>query len=800
MTDRVKRLTERVKTEKTPICTKKFAIASEILKKNRDESPFNKRALVLEAFLKEMPVFILEDQLIVGDGASLPYGVELCYEYGMWTAEELESMHTDCASWCWLPDESYEFCKNYIADPDKVISRSLPSRNAEYIWKYEELAAVQTSGLYGWPSREKGVRQSLYGTSSLGLWPNVSLAIPLYERILGKGARWVIDFCRERIASERYDEPDSLERVDFWEGVIRIYEAWIGYAHRYSALAEETAAKEADPRRKKELIEISEICRRVPEYPARTFREAVQAFWFTWIMMETPTDAAGRFDQYMYPYYKADLEAGRITYDEALELLELLKVKSQACRTVRGTMMRDASSGGANWFNYTIGGTDRDGNDATNDLTYMLIEASRETMLPNHTLSLRVHEKTPEKLLQKAIELVRTGIGMPAFLGEKEYIEFFVRHGATVEEARDFAISGCLDGNLPGKTRISGGSFIGNMQILDMYLHRGVSWFSGKRAGIDCGDVRECATWEEFMEGFRKEHRYLTAASGTINNIGVLVNRRYNQDPFFSSLMEDCLEQGNDLCGRQRKPYDNLIMTSMCGAINLADALTAIRWWIYDKKKYSMDQLLTALDNDWNGFDEMRRDFLAAPKYGCNDDYADRTAAEYYKLYAEDVEANRHCYGNHIVAGISISMHQMEGKRTPASPEGRKAREILADGSTSPEPGCDNGGPLGVFASAMKIDQAAYNATLLNLKFHPSALRSEEDIRKLAIATKTYLTNGGKHVQYNVVDRETLLAAQAEPDKYRNLIVRVAGYSAYFTQLSRLVQDEVIMRSTFENM
>jgi formate C-acetyltransferase len=250
-----------------------------------------------------------------------------------------------------------------------------------------------------------------------------------------------------------------------------VYEAWVGFANRYAKLAEKMSQEETDKTRAKELEVIARICRRVPEYPARTFKEAIQAFWFTWIMMGSPTNSAGRFDQYMYPFYREDLENGRITPEEALELLENMKVKTQAFRSVRGSQSRAASSGGANWFNFTIGGVDKDGNDATNDLTYMMIEASRETMLPNHTISLRVHEGTPDLLMKKALELVKTGIGMPAFVSDPEYIKFFVNHGVTLEDARNYALSGCLDGNIPGKTRIVGCSFIGNMQLFDIFLH-----------------------------------------------------------------------------------------------------------------------------------------------------------------------------------------------------------------------------------------------------------------------------------------------------------------------------------------
>lgn len=799
MTDRIQRMLHAVKSTSAPVCTRKFELASEVFKKNRDATPWFKRVLPLVEFLDKMPVLIDDDTLIVGEAASKPFGIELCYEQGMWTAEQLDEMEGENASWCHVPADDLEFCRRYIADPDKVVSESLPSRQAHYIFSNPVLGELQLSGIGGWRDRESAVKGSVYGVSSMGNFPNLSLAIPMYERVLNEGARSIIDTCKDALSHVNYAEADALDKIDFWEGIIMVYEAWVRYANRYADGAEELAAT-ASPARAKELREIAAICRRVPEHPARTFREALQAFWFTWFMMGSPTDAGGRFDQFMYPFYKADLEAGRITPDEALELLENLKIKTQACHTVRGSQVRDASSGGANWFNFTIGGVDRDGNDATNDLTYMMIEATRETMLPNHTLSVRVHEGTPDLLMKKALELVKTGIGMPAFVSDREYINFFTEHGVSVEDARNYALSGCLDGNIPGKTRIAGGGFIGNTQILDIFLHNGFSRFGSRQVAHDLRDVRSYESFEAFMEGFYAFHKYIIARFADLCNIGVNVNRRYNKDPFYSGLMEGCLEKGKDCTDFKIGGYDNLQMVSMVGAINTCDALAAIRKLVFDEKKYSMDQLLTALDADWEGYEEMRQDFKNAPKYGNDDDYVDSIVVDYYNHFADDFEACDHPFGKFIVAGISITFHQMECKKTYASADGRKFMEILSDGSVSPEHGCDYNGPLAVLTSAMKVDQSRYNATLMNLKFHPTALKTEEDLMKLASMTKTYLTNGGKHVQFNVVDRETLLKAQEHPEDYRDLIVRVAGYSAYFTTLTKMVQDEVIERTGFEEV
>ncbi len=799
MTERIRKMIEEIKNVKAPICTKKFELASEVLKKNRDATPWMKRVLPLVEWMNKLPIFIPEGHLLVGEGASKPYGIELSHEYGMWSEEELEEMYAECNAWCFLEKEDYEFCKRYIADENKVITQSLPGRAADYIFEDERLAAIQTT-VFGWKDKESGVKQSLFGNSSMGNFPNIMLVVPLYERIIQEGAQKIIDICKEKLKKISYADSEYLEKVDFWKGIILTYEAWIHFANRYAQLAEDMSQKEKDKERANELAIIADICRRVPQYPARTFREALQAFWFTWIMMGCPTNSAGRFDQYMYPYYKADMEEGRITKEEALELLENMKVKTQYFRSVRGSQTRAASSGGANWFNFTIGGVDQNGEDATNDLTYLMLEASRETMLPNHTLSLRVHEKTPEELMKKALELIKTGIGMPTLVSDKEYIKFFINHGMSIEDARNYALSGCLDGNIPGKTRIVGGGFINNMHLFDIFLHNGFSRSAGKMAGIKTGNPSDFATFEEFKEAFYRQHRYLIERIGDISNITGNVNRKFNQDPFLSGIMEGCIEDGKELTNRKYEPFDNFTMFSTCGAINVCDAMAAIKLLVYDEKKYTMQDVMQAIDHNWEGYEDMHKDFIKAPKYGNNIDYVDDIVTEYYDRYIEDIERCPTPYGHMIGAGISITMHQLEGKRTPASADGRYDAEILADGSTSPSHGCDIHGPLAVFSSAMKIHQDKYNATLLNMKFHPTALKSDSDLMKLASAVKVYLTHGGKQVQFNVVDGAVLREAQKHPEDYKDLIVRVAGYSAYFTNLSKMIQDEVIQRTGYQNV
>ncbi|MBO6011635.1 MAG: hypothetical protein J6P71_07550, partial [Oscillospiraceae bacterium] len=323
----------------------------------------------------------------------------------------------------------------------------------ERLWPFMKSGVV----LPPWKDK-KGGSGGGYAMSGCGLGPGLSLVCVDFAQILSRGARSIIDEAKQCLEDLRYDAPDSIEKRNFWEGVVMVFEAWIRFAHRYAGLCAELAAKESDPARAAELREMERICRKVPEFPAETFREALQSFWFTFLMVcPSPTSTAGRFDQYMYPYYKSDIDAGRITDAEVLELLELLRVKVMKLNRVSGKANRTKNAGMAKWYNWTIGGVKADGTDATNELTYLLLDAAKETHLPHHTLTLRVHEKTPDALMVRALECVRSGLGMPAFIGDKSYINFFTARSEVnrvpLEQARDYCATGCVDGNVQGETR-----------------------------------------------------------------------------------------------------------------------------------------------------------------------------------------------------------------------------------------------------------------------------------------------------------------------------------------------------------
>ncbi len=646
-----------------------------------------------------------------------------------------------------------------------------------------------------WKDR-KGGSGGGFAMSGYGLGPGFFLVCVDYARILREGAQSVIDEAKQCIRNLRYTSGDAIKKRTYWEAVILVFEAWIRFANRYADLAEKTAAVEADAVRAAELREMARICRKVPQRPAESFREALQSFWFTFLMaLPSPTASAGRFDQYMYPYYRRDFDAGIITRGEVLELLEIMRCKVMKINRVSGKANRQKNAGMAKWYNWTIGGMKEDGSDATNELSYLLLESAKETLLPHFTITLRVHETTPPELMKKALEVVRTGIGMPAFVGDGSYIRFFTRNGMALRDARDYCMTGCVDGNVPARSRTQVVTFFIIPQAFDIFMHNGFCRYTQETVGIPTGDVTRMETFDEFYAAFVRQFKYLLSTAAERNNVELIIQRELFPDPFRSALMENGVCDGRDLLDRQFA-IENCSCLGAVGGVNAGDSLSAVKELVYDREKYTMAELLTALDADWVGYEAMREDFIKAPKYGNDLEAPDRFVAQIYRLFAEACAENTTAYGGHVTPNaISISAHQPGGACTGATPDGRKGGEILADASLSPDHGKDVCGPTAVFRSAMKVDQDAYQGTLMNMKLHPTAIRSDSDLMKLGSMIQTYLTHGGKHVQFNVVGRETLEDAKIHPEEHGELVVRVAGYSAYFTRLPVSIQDEIINRS-----
>ena len=403
MNERVKRMKDRLKVAKYPLCIEKFRIAAQTLKETEGEPYIIRRAKIFSNVLENISIFIEEDEPFVGAGASKPFGMEIDYEYGTWTQDEIDSLKTEQYSITPEDDVELQQLNKNFGDKNLIMAVGEVYFDSERLWPFMKSGLI----LPPWKGKREGSGGG-YAQSGLGLGPGFFLIGLDYKRMLNDGSLKIIAEAEEELKNIKYLKSDSLEKVYFLKSVILVHKAFIKFANRYADLAQQTAEKESNPARKKELLRIADTCRWVPANPARNFFEALQTFWFTFLMASpSPTTAAGRFDQYMYPFYKKDKAEGKITDEEVLELLECLRIKDIKMNRISGKANRKKNSGMAKWHNWTIGGVDANGNDATNELTYLLLEAAKDTQIPHHTLTLRVHDKTPEALMIKALEVVR---------------------------------------------------------------------------------------------------------------------------------------------------------------------------------------------------------------------------------------------------------------------------------------------------------------------------------------------------------------------------------------------------------
>ena len=794
MNQRVKKLKEGLRVEKYPMCVEKARLVMESYRQTEGEVAILRRAKATAHYLDNKTIFIEDGELIVGNVASKPMGLEAGSLGPTWPKEDLEQLRREGLEL----SQKDEALLRSMDDYWRGKGRTPEERQGQFyddgrLWPFIQSGIL----LPPWKRKDEGRGFGVAGVG-WGLGLGQSLIIVDYAKVLNEGLSKIIEEAEEELRNLRYISTDSIKKADFLKSVIIINEAVVRLANRFADQAAEMAAKEKDAKRKKELERIAETCHWVPANPARTFYEALQSFWFIWMMIAQGTAPGGRFDQYMYPFYKKDKEEGRITDDDVLELLECLRIKVMQYNFIGGgSLQRQKWSGLARWHNWVIGGVTADGEDATNELSYLILEAAKDCQTTHHTITVRVREGTPEALMLKALEVVRTGIGMPAFIGDKSYIEYLVNQGVPLEDARDYALAGCLDVNIAGKSRINAfGMFIVPL-VFEITMNNGVEPRTGRQLGPKTGDFESFKTFDGFMNAFKEQLAYFMSMAAEEHNILLRAQTELFPDAFHSALMVDAIKEGKDVLDRIL-PFENGSALNPVGMVNVADSLAAIKKLVFEEKKATKKELKAALAANWQGdrYEEIRKMCLAAPKYGNGDYYVDSIARELYQFWADTAVTFPTAWGGTTKpTAISVTAHAPGGALTGATPDGRYAGETLADGSMSAAQGKDTHGPTAVIRSALTINQVPFQATLLNMKFHPSALQTTEDMRKLSDLIKTYFSFGGKHIQFNVVSKETLLDAQKHPENYRDLIVRVAGYSAYFVDLGKLVQDEIIART-----
>jgi pyruvate formate-lyase/glycerol dehydratase family glycyl radical enzyme len=795
----MEKLSAKIRRGGFPLCIEKARLITESFKQTEGEPAMIRHARAYSHMLENMPVLIDNDELFVGEGASKPWGAEIDPFLGIWKEVDIRSAAKDGI--ISIKDIDWPVLRELGKYWETKCSEYMQSKLFdERIFKYLQLGITLP------PMKQKDEFRGAYAGSGLCLSFNFTDCYTDHARWLN-GLNPIINEAEEELLNIRFFTRDDVEKKLFLEASIMVLKSIIRLAGRYADAAGILAENEKEPVRKAQLKRIAETCRRVPANSPNSFYQAMQSLWFNQILFTpTSTHNLGRFDQYMYPFLKKDLIEGRISNEEILALLCELRIKCMKPENIKlSRAKRSQHEGFAKWRNMTIGGVTADGKEASNELTYLILEAANQLRTPHHTITLRVHEGTPEDLLVKALEVVKTGIGMPALALDKSFISYLTSGGISIKNARNYHLAGCVDPAIPGKASFLAGSFFVVPKVLEIFLNDGIDPRTGLEAGPFKPSTNNYKTFTEFYDAFKlflvyftelwHEHSFLTLGfSGDVQSYYDAV------EILETVLVHDGIRIGKPLSKRKAEPpYDFRAVMIPVGVINVVDSLAAIKLLIYDEKKITMNQLKQALDANWEGCENIRKMCLQAPKYGNDFDYVDLIARELYKFIIDE-EAKYHTPARPIggkirgIGGASISSMFAGGTIIGATPDGRLAGTTLSDGTVSPAQGRDRRGPTAMLRSTAKIDQSLCSSMLLNVKLHPSSLTTRDDLKKLGSLIKTYADMGGKWIQFNVVRNEDLLDAQKSPENYRNLIVRVAGYSAYFVDLSKGVQDDIIRR------
>ncbi len=596
------------------------------------------------------------------------------------------------------------------------------------------------------------------------------------------------------------NDPEAYMKIEQLRAMDICADALIMYARRYAEKAHELLNEEKDEMRKNELKRIAEICDHVPAHPPRSFWEAIQSYWFVHIAVISELNtwdafSPGRLDQHLYPFYQRDVEKGILTGDQARELLQCfwIKFNNQPAPPKVGVTAQE--SGTYNDFALiSLGGQKQDGSNGVNELSYLMLDVLEELRLVQPHCCIQLSQKNPDQLLRRAIEINRTGFGQPSIFNFDAVVQELIRQGKSIEDARNGGTSGCVETGCFGKENYNLTGYFNLPKILEITLNNGMDPRTGKRIGPETGDPMQFASFDLLFEAFEKQLNHFIDIKVQGNNIIERIYALHMPAPFLSLLIDDCITRGKDY--HDGGPRYNTSYIQGVGLGTITDSLSSIRYFVFDEQQLSMAELLTALQEDFKGYEKVRRLLIThAPKYGNDNDYADDVMKMIFEAYFKAVDGRKNTRGGtYRINLLPTTVHVYFGSVIGATPDGRSSGEPLSEG-VSPVQGADRNGPTAVIRSVAKLDHLRTGGTLLNQKFTPQILEGEKGISNLAHLVRSYFKLNGHHIQFNVVDAETLRAAQAKPDLYRNLIVRVAGYSDYFCNLNKPLQDEIIART-----
>ena len=791
LTKRMKEFREEVLDEKPYIDAERAILATEAYKENLNQPRVMVRAKMLEKILNHMSIYIEDKSLLAGNQATKNRNAPIFPEYTMeFVLNELDQFEKRDGDVFYITEKTKEQLRDIAPFWQ---NNNLRARGEALL--PEEVSVFMETGVFG-----------MEGKLNAG---DAHLAVN-YERILKDGLRGYEKRVKEYKASLDLTDPESIDKYCFYNAVLIVLEAVRNFANRYSVLAKDLAEKELNQERKIELLEISRICSKVPYEPAETFREAVQSVWFIQLILQIESNghslSYGRFDQYMYPYYDRDIKNGNITEAEALELLTCLWIKTLTINKVRSQAHTLSSAGSPMYQNVTIAGQTTDKKDAVNDLSFLVLKSVAQTRLTQPNLTVRYHKNINKHFLDECVEVMRLGFGMPALNNDEIIIPSFMDWGVKEEDAYNYSAIGCVETAVPGKWgyRCTGMSYINFPRMLLCTMNNGIDLTSHKRFTKGYGYFTEMESYEELLKAWDKTVREITRYSVIVENAIDKASERDVPDILCSALTDDCIARGKTI--KEGGAVYDFISGLQVGIANMADCLAAIKKLVYEEKKITRQELWDAILDDFSSPENKKiQEMLIreAPKYGNDDDYVDQLIVEAYDSYIDEIEKYPNTrYKRGPIGGIryagtsSISANVGQGMSTMATPDGRNAFEPLAEGC-SPAHNSDKNGPTAVFKSVSKLrTNKITGGVLLNQKMTPQMLSTEENRQKLELLIQTFFNRlHGYHVQYNIVSKETLLDAQKHPEKHKDLIVRVAGYSAFFNVLSKKTQDDIIGRT-----
>ena len=785
LTPRVKRMKEKYFDTIPQITAERLVLATRAYQKFAGEAVPIFRAKVVNYIMENMTTLIMDDELIVGTATNAYRG---------------SNLHPEFQSSSWYVSDIDEFSTRdkdpyYISPEDKeTILETL---------KYWEGKSMEDLSQTAMPAKIRELEKD--DIICVGLENGVSGETTCdHEKILTVGIRGYIEECQKNIDSMIPQTMEEQAKVDFWKACIIQSEGLITYAHRMADEAERIAATCEDEQRRQELLTIAQNCRIVPENPPQTFQQALQAVWFihVYFYIEVCTTACGfgRFDQYMWPFYKKDvIDEKRITREEALEMLECLYLKTCEVYEVRDSWYATAFAGYPMWQILVVGGQTPDGKDATNDLSYLCLEAASELQIKQPVMALRVWEETPEDLIKFGCRMIQEGQANPGFFNDEAAIRMCLGkgRGSTLEEARDWTIVGCIQPG-PGGGGTDGSPDAGyvNMgKMVELVLHNGVDPATGKLMGVETGDPRDFKNIEEFKDALKKQIAYAYDMIRTGYNLMQSIHMNRYPVIFASMVTKGCVENGKSVQhGGAKYSTSGMYAT---GPANLADSIAAVEKCVFEDGDLTMDELIRACDSNFEGQERIRQLLLNKPeKYGNNQVHVDAIYKEMMDYVAGMVQEWHDARGGYYAFGIdSQTMNIPHGQVTGALPDGRLAGEPFCDAS-SPMMGRDIHGPTATVKSvASMVSEKLHEGALYNLRFDPKGVQGDGGLNIIEGVIKTYFEDGGQHIQINVVDNETLKKAQKNPEHYKGLMVRVAGYMAYFTELDKSAQDTIIYRT-----